>query len=314
MEQEYQPLHRKYRPQNLDEMAGNKIVVNALRDVLAKPAKPHAFLFVGPSGCGKTTLARIVAKELGCSKRDYEEMNSANYRGIDHARDMVQSAVRSPWEGEVKVYLLDEAHALTPQAQDALLKLFEEPPAHTYFMLATTNPEKLKTTVRTRCMEFPVAALRRSIVMERLQWVADQEKLQTPDETLAEIARLCGGSLRQALVMLDQVSEVPDDEAIEVLSEFAGGEIQVKALCRALVQGAKWKQLQVILKGITADGETIRLAVLGYFETVMLNEPDLTNIAPVVRHLTAPGMLYPTRAAITLACYDILKETGGRGV
>lgn len=318
MEQEYQPLHLKYRPQSLKEMAGNKIVVRTLGEVLAKPAKPHAFLFTGPSGCGKTTLARIVAKELGVSERDYEELNAANYRGIDSIRELVTSSTRSPWFGEVKAYLLDECHQITRDGQNALLKLLEEPPKHTYFMMGTTNPEKLLPTIKSRCMAFPVESLRRSTVQAQLNYVCEQE--EAPDthpteNTLAEIARLCDGSMRQALVMLDQVMDIEnEDEVMDALSEFAGGEVQIKQLCRALMQGGKWKHVQTLLKGITADGENIRLAVLGYFETVMLNEPSAEKYEVVVRRFTEPGMLYPTRAGITLACWDAIKALRQRGV
>ncbi len=318
--QEYKPLHLKYRPTVLKEMVGNRTAIKALKAVLDKPTRPHAFLFTGPSGCGKTTLARIVANELGCIGMDFQEMNSANYRGIEAMRELVAGSVRRPWNGDVKVYLLDECHQITPDGQHALLKLLEEPPKHTYFMLATTDPEKLRATIKSRCMSFPVETLRRSIVKEHLEWVCgEEEKIEeyfdVEDSILSEISRLCGGSMRQALIMLDQVSDLKADDAIEALAEFVGGDHNVRELCRALSQGnIKWVFVQELLKGIKADGETIRLSVLGYFETIMLNEKDVSSYVEVVRRFTEPGMVYTSRAGITLACHDVLQTKRQHGV
>ncbi len=306
--EEYLPLHLKYRPQTLKGMVGNRATVKALAGVLAKATKPHAYLFTGPSGCGKTTLARIVAKELGCEGMDFQEMNSANYRGIEAMRSLVQHAARRPWHGDAKVYLLDECHQITADGQNALLKLLEEPPRHTYFLLATTDPEKLRPTVRGRCMAFPVEALRRSIVKGHLETVIVKEgEEDVSSAVLSEIARLCSGSMRQALMMLDQVVSLSEGESLEALAEFVGGDHGIKDLCQALLRGHKWAHVQGLLKGLRGDGETTRLSVLGYCDTVMLNDKQ-ENIpcAEILRRFTAPGMAYTTRAGITLACWDVL--------
>ncbi len=313
---EEQALHLKYRPTTLQEVAGNRVTLRALESTLSKPARPHSYLLTGPSGCGKTTIARIIANMLGCSKRDYHEMNSASYRGIDSVREMIAASVRRPWEGKVTVRLLDECHALTDAAQNSILKLLEEPPRHAYYLLATTDPEKLKQTIKTRCAHFNVVALPPAVVKKRLEWVCDKEDLPEEyptDGTLSEIGRLCGGSMRQALMMLDQVVDIEDqDEAIEALAEVSGDDFNTRELCRLLDKPKRWEYVQEILKGITTDPETTRRGVLGYFNTIMLNSKGATlqRAITVARHFEKP-MLYGGGAALTLATWDALQEVGG---
>lgn len=144
------PLHIEHRPSNLSEIFGNKAIVESLTSIFERKSDyPHAFLFHGPTGCGKTTLARIVAKMLKCDKP--EEYNMANLRGIDAVRTLVEECVYLPLTGHNRVYILDEIHRQTKDAQNALLKLLEDPPEHVYFILGTTDPEQLIATLRGRC-------------------------------------------------------------------------------------------------------------------------------------------------------------------
>ena len=130
------PLHLDYRPKNLEELFGNKTTVNSLDAIIKREDDiPHAFLFAGPSGCGKTTLARIVAGALEVSDRDFVEINAANNRGIETARDILRTMGFKPVSGPVRVYLLDEVHMGTRDFQTALLKALEDTPSHVYFLL-----------------------------------------------------------------------------------------------------------------------------------------------------------------------------------
>ena len=305
----YQPLHLKYRPQALDDVVGNSITVKSLRATLARPGRPHAYLFTGPSGCGKTTLARIVARELGAEGRDFTEMNSASYRGIDSARNLIANSSRSTWGGKASAYLLDEIHQLTGQAEDALLKLLEEPPPHVYYLLATTEPEQLKATLKSRCAHFVVQALPRQTIQKRLLSVVTQEQCpdtHPTDKVLSEIARVCGGSLRQALVILDQVIDIRDEqEALDALVEAAGDDYQTIELCRALQKGLQWKAVRNLLNNINADPEQTRRAVLAYLNTVMLGDNG-EHLIPVAQPFLA-SVMYTGKAGLTIACYNAIK-------
>ena len=307
-----QPLHLKYRPQTLDEIVGNVATVKALETTLSRGAAPHSYLLTGPRGTGKTTLGRIIARFLGCTGRDFREMNSANYRGIDSVRELISTSVLHPMEGDAVLYLLDEAAQLTKDAQAALLKLLEEPPKHVYFVLATTDPEKLLDTIKSRCAHFVLAALPPEQIAERLIHIIEAEgcPVEYPtDKVISEIAKRCDGSLRQAVMMLDQVIDIQDEsEAIEALAEAVGYDRQTIDLCRALLKGSRWKAVQQMLRGINADAETVRYSVLGYMNTVLLSDEKANPQALRVVRRFCQSMMYTGRAGLTLACYEVVEE------
>lgn len=305
MTEDYQPLHLKYRPHTLGEVAGNKATVQGLANMLAKPGKPHAYLLSGPSGCGKTTLARIIARELGAGERDFHELNSAHDRSVDGIRSLYSAAARRPWQGEVSVYLLDEAHQLTRDAQNAVLKLLEEPPRHAYFILATTDPERLINTIRTRCSAYAVQALPRGAVVRQLEVVCEAEECPEGRPTravLKEIARVSQGSMRQALMALDQVIDIEDeDEALDAVMEAVGDDYQAIELCRALYKGRKWPAIQKVLQRISAEPEQVRQTILSYFERIILTEPPGPAYT-IVQHFEH-SMIYAKKANLALACW-----------
>ena len=147
-------FYTKYRPQTWDEVAGQAHITRTLMNALDNSEVAHALLFAGKHGTGKTTVARILARELGAVGSDLVEIDAASNRGIDDARRLKESTFFVPINGPVKVFILDEAHMLTKEANNALLKTLEEPPPHVKFLLATTDPQKLPVTVLSRCLQF----------------------------------------------------------------------------------------------------------------------------------------------------------------
>ena len=212
------PLHLKYRPQSFEEFVGAESVVESLMTVLGREnGEVRTFLFVGSSGCGKTTSARIVKSSLNCSDMDFFEYNSANTRGIDTIREITENSKYAPMKGKVKIYLIDECHKMTNDAQNALLKLLEDTPKHVRLILCTTDPEKLIKTIKTRCMIFMFPLLKRSQILKLLKSVCKEEDVDVSDSLLNLITDYSDGCPRQALVMLDQVIDMDEKDATGVL-------------------------------------------------------------------------------------------------
>lgn len=268
-------LYNKYRPSELSEFFGNESVVSKIESVLSRPQQeiPHAWLFTGPPGCGKTSLARVIAKRLGCSDFDMQEIDIGDLRGIDSVRDIRRQMGLAPLQGSCRVWILDEAGRQTSDAQAALLKSLEDTPSHVYFMLATTDPQKLLKAILSRCMEFQVGPLQEDHLVRLLRTVVRKEGKQVPVDILKSIALNSLGHPRNALVLLDSVIDLPADQRQKVIEREAVQQSQVIDLCRALIKGTRWKDLSKVLNGLKGeDPESTRRAILGYCSSVLLNE------------------------------------------
>lgn len=280
------PLHIQYRPDNLDDFAGNDSIKTSLRSLMDRDDKPHAFLFTGPSGSGKTTLGRIIAKMLHCESEDLKEYNAANTRGIDTIRDITENVHYSALMGKVKVYILDEFHAVTGPAMQAILKVLEDCPKHVFFVLCTTEPDKLLVTVRNRCTSYQVSLLTDSQMKKLLEWVLSKEGITDfSSKVLKEIIRVSEGCPRQALVVLDSVIDVLDEkEALAAVSVVTVGEAEVIEICRAITSKQSWKSIKGKVKDVLSktEPEKLRYAILGYCNSIMLNSDSNDRISEII--------------------------------
>lgn len=205
MQEHYIALYRKYRPQSFDDVVGQSKLVNLLQTSIKNKTVSHAYLFCGSRGTGKTTVARIFARDIGCNPEDIIEIDAASNRGIDEVRELREAVRSAPFSSPYKVYIIDEAHMLTKEAANALLKTLEEPPAHVIFILATTDPEKLPATIVSRCQKIVFESPDIETLAQRLHYVAEQEGRELSDETARLVASHGKGSYRDALGVLEQV-------------------------------------------------------------------------------------------------------------
>lgn len=207
-------LYRKYRPGEFDEVMGQEHIVSVLRAAVENDRVAHAYLFAGGRGTGKTSTARILAKALGTNEKDVYEMDAASNRGIDEIRELRDGVSTLPFESRYKFYIIDEAHALTPQAWGALLKTLEEPPDHVVFVLATTELDRVPDTIVSRCQSFVFKKPSHEILKSLIIDVAKKEKA-TIDPAGAELIALMGeGSFRDTLGILQKVLTVSKDSKL----------------------------------------------------------------------------------------------------
>src|SRR3990172_1684284 len=283
-------LYTKYRPQKFAELVGLETVKDNLLNQVQSGKIAHAYLFSGPRGTGKTTTARILAKALNCENLkdgepcgkcrfctqiqegrfvDLIEIDAASNRGIDDIRNLREKVRLAPAHGKFKIYIIDEAHMLTQEAANALLKTLEEPPAHAIFILATTEPQKLPDTIRSRCQRFPFERAPISKIAEKLSEIVKKEKIKISTEQINQIAKAAGGGFRDAETLLEQVSSGAQD--LEKLMGFARlGELG--EFFDDLISGDVKKALLFVttLGDAGMDMNTFNVAVLEYLRDLLL--------------------------------------------
>ena len=263
-------LITKYRPANLDEVIGQDGVVKALMSVIKKKSA-KSFLFVGPSGVGKTTLARIVADMVGVATNAIQEVDGATFSGIENVREITAGLQYRPIGGGKKAIIVDEAHALSKAAWQALLKIMEEPPEWCYFMLCTTESLKVPTTIVTRCAKFELKSVAVKVIAEFIAEVAEVEDYKCSGGVIDVCALNAGGSPRQALANLALCADITERKEAAELLKSAEQVSEAIELARLLIKGANWSQVQPLLLELKdINPESIRHVVRSYVTKVVL--------------------------------------------
>ena len=316
----YQSLYRRYRPQRFGEVVGQERVTATLRNAVRDGRVAHAYLFSGPRGTGKTSTARILAKALNCTNLqdgepcgecdscvqitagtslDVMELDAASNNGVDAMRDLISRAALGT-AGRSKVYIVDEVHMLSTGASNALLKTLEEPPGHVHFVLATTDPQKVLATIKSRTQHFDFRLLPHDLLADHLRWVVKDAGLDVAPEAIELVARRGNGSVRDALSALDQVAaaggiddeSAPIDDLVEALCDREPGRA-LAAVADAVSRGHDPRQLARELV------EQLRNGFLALMARQLVPLPDeaAARVEDQARRLGAAGV---TRAIETV--------------
>lgn len=234
-------LYRRYRPLKLADIVGQDQVIKPLTNSLAANKIAHAYLFVGPRGCGKTSVARILAHEVNGFPYELEddyvdiiEIDGASNRGIDNIRELREKVAIAPTLGKYKIYIIDEVHMLTKEAFNALLKTLEEPPEHVIFIMATTDAYKVPVTITSRAQTFTFKLAGTDTMVKHLRSICDKEGIKITDDALQIVAKKGGGSFRDSLSLLDQISTLSTEEITKDIVISAMGLPEDEKICELL--------------------------------------------------------------------------------
>ena len=217
-----QSLSVKYRPKTFEEVVGQESIIKILNRQLELNEIKNVYLFCGPSGTGKTTLCRALASRINKGLGSPIEIDAASNNGVDNIRDIIKAARERSLDSEYKIYIIDEVHALSNSAWQALLKLIEEPPTYTIFMLATTDPQKIPATVINRCMRFNLTRISSDKIKERLEYICEQEGFTNYNSACDYISRISHNQMRDAIATLEKCASYDTNLDIENVMQAVG--------------------------------------------------------------------------------------------
>lgn len=294
-------LYKRYRPKKLSQVVGQREAVNMLTDFLRGKKMPHVLLFTGASGTGKTTLARIIANELGCFPGDLREINAAMARGIDEAR-IIASQVNVAPRGKARVWIVDEAHKLTDDAQNSLLKILEDTPPTAYFALCTTNPTKLIRTIRNRSTEIKTKIVKNDEMESLLNKIIKKEEKTVSQDAVDKIIEYAEGSPRHALVLLNQIIDLPTKEQAGSIENTDVRQFG-NHLFNALLKG-NFAECCKILPNMDMEPEDIRRYVLAAANNVLIKSLGKNKRSYKIINAFRDDTYASGKAGITAACME----------
>ncbi len=282
----HKPFHQKYRPNNLDELVGQKFISITLKQALLTKKIAPAYLFNGPRGTGKTSSARIFAKSLNCqafdqptitpcckcdlcrqitdgSALDIIEIDAASNTGVENIREIIERARFAPTQARWKVYVIDECHMLSTAASNALLKTIEEPPSRVVFILATTNPERVLNTIKSRCQKFDFRRISPSDIFQHLSEIAEKESIKYEVQALKKIAKRSNGGMRDAQSLLEQLNLLPEGITINNIQNLLGevSESELTNLIQSLVENNPESLIDTCNKLYDAGNEPLQIII-----------------------------------------------------
>ncbi len=282
----HKPFHQKYRPNNLDELVGQKFISITLKQALLSKKIAPAYLFNGPRGTGKTSSARIFAKSLNCqafeqptitpcckcdlcrqitdgSALDIIEIDAASNTGVENIREIIERARFAPTQARWKVYVIDECHMLSTAASNALLKTIEEPPSRVVFILATTNPERVLNTIKSRCQKFDFRRISPSDIFQHLSEIAEKESIEYEVQALKMIAKRSNGGMRDAQSLLEQLNLLPEGITINNIQNLLGevSESELTNLIKSLVENNPESLIITCNKLYDAGNEPLQIII-----------------------------------------------------
>ncbi|MCQ9203596.1 MAG: DNA polymerase III subunit gamma/tau [Prochlorococcus marinus CUG1436] len=282
----HKPFHQKYRPNNLDELVGQKFISITLKQALLTKKIAPAYLFNGPRGTGKTSSARIFAKSLNCqafdqptitpcykcdlcrqitdgSALDIIEIDAASNTGVENIREIIERARFAPTQARWKVYVIDECHMLSTAASNALLKTIEEPPSRVIFILATTNPERVLNTIKSRCQKFDFRRISPSDIFQHLSEIAEKESIKYEVQALKMIAKRSNGGMRDAQSLLEQLNLLPEGITINNIQNLLGevSESELTNLIKSLVENNPESLIDTCNKLYDAGNEPLQIII-----------------------------------------------------
>ena len=278
-------LYRRYRPKTLAEVIGQEQITSVLEKSLKNHKISHAYLFIGPRGTGKTSVARILAHEINGFKYELEddyldiiEIDAASNTGVDNIRDLRERAIIAPTKGKFKVYIIDEVHMLSKSAFNALLKTLEEPPEHVVFIMATTDAHKVPITITSRSQVYAFKLANPSTMFDHLKDICKKEKIKITDDAIKIVVKRGGGSFRDSLSLLDQVSTISDEEINgEMLTKALG--LPQEAIIESLINAYTSGDLATIrnhLTELTESGIKAEITANELVDAIIANpEPQL---------------------------------------
>ena len=282
----HKPFHQKYRPNNLDELVGQKFISITLKQALLTKKIAPAYLFNGPRGTGKTSSARIFAKSLNCqafdqptitpcckcdlcrqitdgSALDIIEIDAASNTGVENIREIIERARFAPTQARWKVYVIDECHMLSTAASNALLKTIEEPPSRVVFILATTNPERVLNTIKSRCQKFDFRRISPSDIFQHLSEIAEKESIKYEVQALKMISKRSNGGMRDAQSLLEQLNLLPEGITINNIQNLLGevSESELTNLIKSLVENNPESLIDTCNKLYDAGNEPLQIII-----------------------------------------------------